>query len=199
MLNFATIACVLAVGDSITFGIGAGVGRDWPSLLRDTGVEVRNVGRAGGTSADAVSDEDGGHWRATIEPNLDCNDLVIYMEGSNDAQFYPQPSGARYEANVLEFIRRVAPSPVFLLAPPPNLLNGEPKIANIYLDEYRKVLRSIARRLPRVTYIDATRELTDPLAFECNVLGCPGIHPSAFGHELIFEKIMRKLRRLDGR
>ena len=49
-------ASVLALGDSLTAGVGARTGEDWPSLLAEhTGWEVTNGGVSGDTSAQGLA------------------------------------------------------------------------------------------------------------------------------------------------
>ncbi|MDH1903237.1 GDSL-type esterase/lipase family protein, partial [Comamonas aquatica] len=49
-------ASVLALGDSLTAGVGARPGEDWPSLLAEsTGWEVTNGGVSGDTSAQGLA------------------------------------------------------------------------------------------------------------------------------------------------
>ncbi|PLX77088.1 MAG: arylesterase [Azoarcus sp.] len=71
-------ASVLAFGDSVTFGTGAAVGEDWPTLLAArTGWQVINAGIPGDTAQAAT---------ARIRPLLDEHQprLVIIEIGGND-------------------------------------------------------------------------------------------------------------------
>ena len=73
-------ASVLALGDSLTAGVGARPGEDWPSLLAErTGWEVTNGGVSGDTSAQGLARRFGPHQGGQL---LGC------------VQAAPQPPGA---------------------------------------------------------------------------------------------------------
>lgn len=68
---------IICLGDSLTAGVGAGMGEDYPSQLsRLIGLPVVNAGRAGDTTADALS---------RLEPVLAARPrIVIIILGGND-------------------------------------------------------------------------------------------------------------------
>lgn len=71
-------ATVLALGDSLTAGVGAGKGEDWPSLLADlTQWNVVNAGVSGHTSAQGLE-------RLPQLLNEHAPSLVIIGLGGND-------------------------------------------------------------------------------------------------------------------
>ena len=73
-----TGATVLALGDSLTAGVGAGKGEDWPSLLADlTQWNVVNAGVSGDTSAQGLE-----RLPALLEQH--SPNLVIIGLGGND-------------------------------------------------------------------------------------------------------------------
>lgn len=69
---------ILAFGDSLTVGVGAGKDKDYPSILTQlSGYEVINAGISGETTTQGV---------ARFQSLLDLHDpgLVILLEGGND-------------------------------------------------------------------------------------------------------------------
>ena len=105
-------AVVLAFGDSLTFGTGAGTGESYPAILaRNTGLKVVNAGVPGETSAEGlerlpdVLDE--------VKPQL-----LILCHGGND--FLRKMDHAGVASNVRAMIRiaKAKSIPVVLLATP---------------------------------------------------------------------------------
>ena len=88
-------AVVLAFGDSVTYGVGAGAGEDYPSRLAAlAGLTIVNAGVSGDTARAAVS---------RLEPLLERHkpDLVIVELGGNDFLRKAQPT------KVKEFLRDI--------------------------------------------------------------------------------------------
>ncbi len=88
-------AVVLSFGDSVTFGVGAAAGEDYPSRLAAlTGLEVVNAGVSGDTARAAVG---------RLEPLLAKHrpDLVIVELGGNDFLRKTRPQ------QVKEFLREI--------------------------------------------------------------------------------------------
>ena len=105
-------AVVLAFGDSLTFGTGAGTGESYPAVLgRSTGLKVVNAGVPGETSAEGlerlpdVLDE--------VKPQL-----LILCHGGND--FLRKMDDGGVASNVRAMIRLAKEKsiPVVLLATP---------------------------------------------------------------------------------
>lgn len=93
----AADATVLALGDSLTFGVGAKPGEDWPSLLADMAQwNVVNAGVSGDTSAQGLERLPG--LLATHTPSL-----VIIGLGGND--FLRRQSAAATQSNLAQAIR----------------------------------------------------------------------------------------------
>ena len=71
-------AKILAFGDSLTFGVGSGSGKNYPQALTElTGLEVINAGISGETTT-------GGLKRFESELDKHVPDMIILMEGGND-------------------------------------------------------------------------------------------------------------------
>ncbi len=69
---------ILAFGDSLTYGVGAGKGQDYPAQLAElTGLEVNNYGISGETTGQGLKRF--AHVLAKTQP-----ELVILLEGGND-------------------------------------------------------------------------------------------------------------------
>lgn len=103
---------VLALGDSVTFGTGAGEGEDYPSRLAEiTGWLVHNHGVPGDTSAGARERLDAA--LAEVQPAL-----VIVEIGGND--FLRRQPTAAVKENIRAILQRVKSRgiPVVLVATP---------------------------------------------------------------------------------
>ncbi|CAA0125459.1 Thioesterase 1/protease 1/lysophospholipase L1 [Halioglobus japonicus] len=95
-------AVVLAFGDSVTFGMGAGAGEDYPSRLAAlSGLNVINAGISGDTAREAGS---------RLAPLLSRHqpDLVIIELGGND--FLRKTSPAQVKKFLQGIIREAAAS-----------------------------------------------------------------------------------------
>ncbi|MDR1275730.1 MAG: GDSL-type esterase/lipase family protein [Candidatus Accumulibacter sp.] len=114
-------ATVLAFGDSVTYGVGAGSGEDWPSLLaRRARWNIVNAGISGDTTETALQ---------RIAPLLDQYEpeLVIIEIGGND--FLNRRPPKTVKENLRQIVLRVrrhnAATPVVLVAVPElSLLNA---------------------------------------------------------------------------
>jgi acyl-CoA thioesterase-1 len=103
---------VLAFGDSVTHGTGAGKGEDFPSLLsKSTGWKVVNAGVPGDTASEA---------RGRIAGSLQKHepDLVIVELGGND--FLRRQSASQVKEHLREIVtavRRSGAVPVLVAVP----------------------------------------------------------------------------------
>lgn len=105
-------AKLLAFGDSLTFGIGASEGADYPSVLaRLTGHEVINAGVSGETTAQGLI-----RFEHVIE--AESPDLVILLEGGND--FLRNQDKTETEANLQNMLALATEKriPVILISVP---------------------------------------------------------------------------------
>ena len=95
----AIVSRIVCFGDSLTRGVGAGKGNDYPSRLAEmTGVEIINSGVSGDTTADGL---------ARLEADvLDYEpDVVLITLGGNDLKNRVSVDTAR--ANLSEIIQRI--------------------------------------------------------------------------------------------
>lgn len=172
---------VLAFGDSVTFGIGASRGEDWPSLLaQKTGWNVVNAGVSGDTAQN-------GKNRIQALINVHRPALVIIEIGGNDF-LRRQPSNAVKE-NIRLMIKaaRQSGAQVALVAVPElsllGLVAGKPSDSPIYeelADEERVSL------VPKVF----SQTLARP------ELCADRIHPNALGYRFMAEGIHVRLQAL---
>ena len=111
-------ASVLALGNSVTFGIGAQAGEDWPTLLaQKTGWRITNAGIPGDTAAQA-------HHRLPdllVQPRPA---LVIIEIGGNDfLKRTPQPEVKEAIRQMIQAVKRVGAPAVLVAVPEGSLLN----------------------------------------------------------------------------
>jgi len=170
---------VLAVGDSVTYGTGAGNGEDYPTRLAEiSGWVVHNHGVPGDTSAGAL---------ARLDAALDATRpaLVIVEIGGND--FLRRQPTAAVKENVRAILRGVkaAGIPVVLVATPAfsplgaavGMLSDAPLYAELAKEE----------NVPLVPDVFA-RVLSDA------DLRADPIHPNAAGYRKLAEGIANRLR-----
>lgn len=171
---------VLAFGDSVTYGTGAGPGEDWPTLLSAaTGWRVVNAGVPGDT-ADA--------GKARIRELLEAHKpaLVIVEIGGND--FLRRRPAAVVKEDVRSIVRqsKVAGVQVVLVAVPELSLLG-----------------ALTRRPDDAAlYAEVGRDEQVPVIADVfsEILGKPElcadqIHPNAAGYRKMAEGIAAALRR----
>jgi lysophospholipase L1-like esterase len=115
-------AVVLAFGDSLTFGTGAGKGESYPAILeRNTGLKVVNAGIPGEVSADGLARLP--DMLEEVQPKL-----LILCHGGND--FLQRQDEGMTASNVRQMIQlaRAKGIPVVLIATPkPGLPPSVPK------------------------------------------------------------------------
>lgn len=170
---------VLVLGDSVSFGTGAGKGEDYPTLLAArTGWNVVNAGIPGDTTA-------GGLQRLPELLEEHAPGLVLIELGGNDfLRRVPQKDTA---ANLQAMVAQVRAKgiPVVLLAmPQPNLFGA--------------ALRSLS---DEPMYEAIAGETQTPLISDVfsgvlskNELKSDPIHPNAAGHRQVAELLTAALR-----
>lgn len=172
---------VLAFGDSVTHGTGAGPGQDYPSLLGAiSGWDVHNYGVPGDTSAGA---------KARLEGALDETRpaLVIVEIGGND--FLRRTPEAEVKANIRGILQIVkqAGIPVVLVATPRFSLAGAAFGSLPDAELYAQLAQE--DDVPLVPNVFAA-VLSDPS------LKSDAIHPNAEGYKHMTEGIAAALRAL---
>jgi lysophospholipase L1-like esterase len=167
-------AVVLAFGDSLTFGTGAGKEESFPAVLeRSTGLKVANAGVPGEISAEGLA-----RLPAAIEEAQPK--LVILCHGGND--FLRRMDEAAAARNIREMIKlaRGKGIPVVLIATPkPTLPPSVPKF-------YAEIAAELAVPLDDEVMNSVLRD---------NRLKSDIAHPNASGYAEIaaaVEKLLRK-------
>ncbi len=163
---------VIAFGDSLTEGVGARKGEDYPSLLaRELQQPVINVGRRGDTTAQGLARLE----RDVLKRNPR---LVIVLFGGND--FLRRVPLDRASKNLEEIIKRIQQQGAMVVLVGMKL--------GLFTDEYGPVYKKIAKKydallIPRVL----KGILSDPK------LKSDSIHPNSAGYRLLAERILKKI------
>jgi acyl-CoA thioesterase-1 len=167
---------IVAVGDSLTAGLGLREEEAWPALLerrlRDDGMawKVHNAGVSGETSSGARSRID---WILKLEP-----DIVVLETGANDGLRGIPPPLLRENLDAILTSLREAEVTV--------VLAGMRMVTNLgaeYTTEFEQVYPDLARKHGVILI---------PFLLE-GVAGNPrlnqpdGIHPTAEGHRIMME------------
>lgn len=168
-------AVVLAFGDSLTFGTGAGPSDSYPEVLSSLiNRRVINAGVPGEVSADGlrrlptVLD--------TVQPNL-----MILCHGGNDMLRHLDTP--RMKTNLREMIRQAKQRGIAVV------LIGVPKPALIYLESV-KIYRELARELD----IPLEENILSAIV-KNRALKADAVHPNASGYRQLAEAIAALLRR----
>jgi acyl-CoA thioesterase I len=183
---------IAAVGDSNTFGSGAGdlqATRSYPAQLQEQlgeRYEIGNFGHSGATllSTGALPYAEQEEYNSSLEFQPD---IILIMLGTNDAAM-PELDAERFEAELTELIvsyRELQSRPdVFLLTPPTAYLPQEEKIIQTVIPSLLAVARS--QNVPVIDIHAATAGQSE--------LFPDGLHPNAEGYGLIARHIAVSLR-----
>lgn len=167
-----TIVCF---GDSLTEGVGAGEGEDYPSALsRQLALPVVNAGRRGDTTADALerlSD-------AVLSKNPR---LVILLLGGND--FLRQRPRQETRTNLAEIVQRVQAQGAIVAIAGIQL--------GLFTDEYGEIFEQTAEKFGAL-YIPQVMKGS----LGKSSLKSDPIHPNGAGYRLIAERIAEKIKPL---
>lgn len=171
-------ASVLAIGDSVTFGTGAGMGKDFPSQLAlRTGWVIHNRGIPGDTSE--------GVNRRINEVLIDVRPELVLLEiGGND--FIRRISNSEVKENIRAVLKKIKAQgiPVVMIAVPQfsplGVVFGQLPDASLYAE---LAAEENVRLIPDV-FADV---LSD------NRLKADTIHPNEDGYEKMAEGIAEAL------
>jgi lysophospholipase L1-like esterase len=163
---------IICFGDSLTEGVGAGSGEDYPSVLsRLLVAPVINAGRRGDTSAQALG-------RLSDAVSGRSPRLVIVLLGGND--FLRQVPREQTRKNLEEIVSRIQAEGAMAAIAGMRL--------GLFTDEFGSIFEETAEKfgalyIPRVTngILNDSSLRSDP------------IHPNGAGYRLIAERIAEKI------
>lgn len=166
---------IICFGDSLTEGVGAGSGEDYPSALsRQLAMPVINAGRRGDTTAQALE--------RLSDDVLNKNPrLVIIFLGGND--FLRQLPRQSTQQNLEAIVRRVQDRGAMVVIAGMRL--------GVFTDEYSAIFEDTARRLSAL-YIP---QVMKGILSDSSLRSDP-IHPNGAGYRLIAERVADKVRLL---
>ena len=167
-----TIVCF---GDSLTEGVGAGQGEDYPSVLsRLIAAPVVNAGHRGDTTADALNRL----ARDVLEKNPR---LVILLLGGND--FLRQVPVGDTRKNLETIVQRIQERGAMVVITGMKL--------GLFTDGYGAMMKNIAEKFGALLVPQVTNGiLTD------SKLKSDPIHPNGAGYRLIAERVAEKVKPL---
>ena len=176
---------VVALGDSLTAGLGVGADEAFPARLqarlRAEGYDYRvvNAGVSGDTTAGGLRRVD---WALRAHP-----DVVIVALGANDGLRGQSPPAIR--ANLEEIVARLQAAGVRVLLVGMRL---PPNYGAEYTKEFEAVFPAVARRA-KITLMPF---LLDGVAADPRLNQADGIHPTAAGQQMIADRLWPYLRPL---
>jgi acyl-CoA thioesterase-1 len=166
---------IICFGDSLTEGVGAGPGEDYPSALsRLIAAPVVNAGHRGDTTAAALN--------RLARDVLDKNPrLVIVLLGGND--FLRQVPVGDTRKNMETIVRRIQERGAMVVITGMKL--------GLFADEYGAMMENIAEKFGALLVPQVTKGiLTD------SKLKSDSIHPNGAGYRMIAERIAEKIKPL---
>ena len=166
---------IIAFGDSLTAGYGAGAGEDWPSRVSALiGTPIINAGVSGDTTEGAL---------ARIDADVLSRQPRIVIVGLGGNDFLRQVPIATTEANLRTIVRKINEAGAMVVI----LGFRFPSFGPSYADMYKRVAKD-----ERCLLIDNVLHgiETDPS------LKSDEIHPNARGYALMAERIAGPLQKL---
>ncbi len=166
---------IICFGDSLTEGIGASTGEDYPTLLsRHLGLPVTNAGSRGDTTAQALQ-------RLSEAVLQKRPRLVIVLLGGND--FLRQLPRQETRKNLEEIVRRIQAQGAMVAIAGIRL--------GLFTDEFSAIFEETANQFGAL-YIP---QVTKGILTDASLRSDP-IHPNGAGYRLTAERIGEKVKRL---
>jgi acyl-CoA thioesterase-1 len=166
---------IICFGDSLTEGVGAGSGEDYPTVLsRQLGIPVMNAGQRGDTTAQALD-------RITDAVLSKNPRLVIVLLGGND--FLRQLPRQETRKNLEEMVRRIQAHGAMVVIAGMKL--------GFFTDEYSSIFEETARRFGALYVAQVTKGILN----DARLKNDP-IHPNGAGYRLIAERLADKIKPL---
>jgi len=173
-------ATVLVLGDSLSYGTGAGEGEDYPSLLAArTGWNIVNAGIPGDTTA-------GGLARLPGLLEEHAPQLMLLELGGNDfLRRVPRSTTAANLRAMLDLAKAHGVPAVLLATPQPNLFGAA--VGSLSDDAiYREVADATGTPLIEEVLADVLSQ---------NALKSDPIHPNAEGYRLVADEVHAALQK----
>lgn len=172
---------MLAFGDSVTFGIGAPSGQDWPTLLADkTGWQITNAGIPGDTAEQAQH-----RLPDLLVENRPA--LVIIEIGGNDfLKRTPQPEVKADIRRIIHAVKGAGAQAVLVAVPEWSLLNLLT----------RKTDAPIYRELGKEEGVLVIEQVFSDVLSQPE-LCADQIHPNAKGYQVMADGIYDALKKAD--
>lgn len=166
---------LVCFGDSLTEGIGASSGEDYPAVLaRQLGRPVINAGKRGDTSAEGLR-------RLESDVLVHNPRLVIVLFGGND--FLRQIPVSETKKNMDSMVRRIQERGAMVVLAGMRL--------GLFTDEYGPVFREIAQGNGALLIPD----ILDGMLSDSRLTSDP-IHPNGAGYRLLAERVLAKVKPL---
>jgi len=166
---------IICFGDSLTEGVGAGSGEDYPSTLsRLLVMPVINAGRRGDTTAEALA--------RLSDAVLSKNPrLVIVLLGGND--FLRQQSRQQTRENLEKIVQRIQAQGAMVAIAGIRL--------GLFSDEYGSIFEETARGFGALYIAQVLKGILNDSSLRSDP-----IHPNAAGYRMIAERIADKIKPL---
>ena len=166
---------IVCFGDSLTEGVGAESGEDYPAALsRQLGFPIVNAGRRSDTTAQALE--------RLSESVLGRNPrLVIVLLGGND--FLRQLPRAESRKNMAEIVRRIQQQGAMVAIAGIRL--------GLFTDEFAAIYEATATEFGALYIPEVMKGILGDAKLKSDA-----IHPNGAGYRLIAERIAEKVRPL---
>jgi acyl-CoA thioesterase-1 len=176
---------IVALGDSLTAGLGVAADEAYPALLEDrlrrAGLPYRvvNAGVSGDTSAGGLRRLD---WVLRSRP-----EIVIVALGANDGLRGVPVATLRDNLTAIVTTLQARGVRVLLIG-----MRLPPNYGRVYADAFAEAFRLVARRTS-TAYLPF---LLDGVGGEPSLNQADGIHPNAAGHRVVAERVWPALEPL---